>query len=377
MNTEHFTTPSRRGQGLPAPNNSKYAFDPARIVIFDAEVFPGPRWCVGFLNPDGTRHLVDGSRVQLAEALDGIAAAGFTLIGYNSNSYDIPILRAVLGNEDPYPVSHTLVHHDGPGLPPELRDRAERWPVIRVDHIDLSARTRQAGHFPSLKSVGANLGCPQIEELPYPPDRELTAAEWEEVKAYNRGDLDLTRAAISHFGPELEALAALSNRYGLDLRSTHPAGIASAILCAAYRAKHGRDPIRVAPPAAVCYRPPGCVRRPRNPIAAEWFDRLCGEEFPMGGETPKPTIPEPDGLIIVGGVTLTVGSGGLHSVDHPALYRYGEWQIYEADVRSYYPNIMAQFGIFPLRPRDDGNGAIQGDPDRETRPQGAGRRDYR
>ena len=50
-----------------------------------------------------------------------------------------------------------------------------------------------------------------------------------------------------------------------------------------------------------------------------------------------PVVPEPDGPIIIGGVKLSVGSGGVHSVDRPALYRYGEWQLYEADVQFIIP----------------------------------------
>ena len=43
-----------------------------------------------------------------------------------------------------------------------------------------------------------------------------------------------------------------------------------------------------------------------------------------------------------------MGSGGLHSSDQPALHRSDtEWEIYEADVASYYPSMMARFGIFP------------------------------
>src|SRR5512142_3029135 len=136
MNTNHSTTPGRRGQPpSPPPNNLKYAFDPNRCVIFDTEVYPG-RWCCGFLAHDGKHHLVDGDRAQLAEILDKIARAGRTLVGYNSQAYDEPVLRAILAGEDAYAISHALVHYNGYGLPPELRERVTRWPAIRADHVD-------------------------------------------------------------------------------------------------------------------------------------------------------------------------------------------------------------------------------------------------
>jgi hypothetical protein len=346
MNIDHSTAPPRRGQSPSAPNNLKYAFDPDKCIVFDAEVYPG-RWCCGFLAPDGKHWCVDGDRELLAETLNKIAAAGLVIVGYNSASYDIPVLRAILAGADPYPVSRAIVNYEGWGLPPELRDRAARWPRIEADHVDLVARTRDGRHFPSLKVVAANLGVKHLAELPYSPESPLSDAEWEHVKAYNRKDLEATKAVLDHFAAELAALAALSNRYDLDLRSVHRAGIASKVLCAAYRDRHGVDPVRSAPPGSVRYRPPGPVNRPRNDVAAAWFDRLCSEEFPLG-EDGKPIIPKQDAPITIGGITLNVGSGGLHSADRPALVRAdAEHELYEADVASYYPSMMAGFGIFP------------------------------
>ena len=122
-----------------------------------------------------------GESLQLA----GIADAGFTLCGYNSTGYDIPVIRAVLAGADPYPISTSLVEYDGPGLPPGLRDRAASWPAIKADHIDLAARVRQAGRIPSLKSIAANLGVKHLEELPYDPAQSLSDAEWLGVRQYN------------------------------------------------------------------------------------------------------------------------------------------------------------------------------------------------
>ena len=124
------------------------------------------------------------------------------------------------------------------------------------------------------------------------------------------------------------------------------------ILCGAYRDRHGQDPSRVEPPVRVRYQPPSEVRRPQDPVAAAWYDRITTEAFPMilakGASHPRPVLPEPSAPIVVGGVTLNVGSGGLHSVDRPALHRStSEYIVLETDVASYYPSMMASFGIVP------------------------------
>ena len=266
---------------------------------------------------------------------------------------------ALLAGEDPAEVSQMLVAWEGSGLPPELRDRAAHWPRIPADHIDLAARTRMNGRIPALKTIAASLGAKHLQELPYPPDQELTDAEWVEVRKYNRKDLEATRLPLDHFAPELQAIAALSQRYGMDLRSVHQAGIASQILCSAYRDRHGQDPSRVEPPARVRYQPPSEVRRPQNPVAAAWYDRITTEAFPMilakGASHPRPVLPEPNEQIIIGGITLNVGSGGIHSADCAFLHRStSEHTIYESDVASYYPSMMSSFGIAPSNLGDCG-----------------------
>ena len=189
----------------------------------------------------------------------------------------------------------------------------------------------------------------------------MTDAEWAEVKQYNKKDLHDTQDLLDYFSPELQAIAVLSQRYNMDLRSVHQAGIASQILCTTYRRKHGQDPIRRVPPTSVRYTPPSEVRRPRNPAAAAWYDRLTSESFPMvvpkGATHPRPVVPESPEPIEIGGARLNVGSGGTHSVDGAALHRPDDAHaVYETDVASFYPNMMAQFGIFPTALGDVGLG---------------------
>ena len=127
MNDFYRTAPGGGGQGLSAPlhcTETRLRF--AEDYSLRRRGLPKPAITLvrGLPGPDGKHAVVDGDRSKLAEILDTLHQAGRTLVGYNSASYDIPILRAILAGEDPYPVSRALVHHDGPGLPPELRDRA-------------------------------------------------------------------------------------------------------------------------------------------------------------------------------------------------------------------------------------------------------------
>ena len=64
--------------------------------------------------------------------------------------------------------------------------------------------------------------------------------------------------------------------------------------------------------------------------------------------TPQAHDPRTCRAIVIGGVALNVGSGGLHSEDRPALYRSdADHEVFETDVASFYPSMMARFEIFP------------------------------
>ena len=187
--------------------------------------------------------------------------------------------------------------------------------------------------------------------MPYPPDQEPTDAEWVEVRKYNRKDLEATRLPLDHFAPELQAIAALSQRtaWTCDPCTKQES---RARFCAALPGSARPGSLSGRAPSALRYQPPSEVRRPQNPVAAAWYDRITTEAFPMilakGASHPRPVLPEPSAPIVGGGVTLNVGSGGLHSVDRPALHRStSEYMVLETDVASYYPSMMASFGIVP------------------------------
>ena len=181
---------------------------------------------------------------QLAAILDKIHRPVGRSSATTREDYDLPVLRAVLAGADAYP---------GLARPRSLRRLGTcrrscgiappRWPRIPADHIDLAARTRMNGRIPALKTIAANLGAKHLQELPYPPDQELTDAEWAEVRQYNqegsRGDPAPARPLRPGTPGDRGPLAAV--RHGPAHPSTRP-GSPSQILCSAYRDRHGQDP---------------------------------------------------------------------------------------------------------------------------------------
>jgi hypothetical protein len=138
-------------------HDGSYTFSLQSCIAFDLEVYPG-RWCVGFLGPgsDGARttRVVDGSRGELAKLLEWFGSKGRILVGYNSSKFDVPLIRGILKGIDPYAPAQAIVREDR--TPLALTD----LPDLPCDHIDLAARLRRGGGFPSLKLVARGLAGP-------------------------------------------------------------------------------------------------------------------------------------------------------------------------------------------------------------------------
>jgi hypothetical protein len=321
-------------------------FDPERAIVFDVETYPG-RWMVGFLGLDPTGRLKPyavETTAALAKALKKFAREGKTLCGYNSEKFDVPVIRVILTGVDPFRAAQSLIKDEG--LPQGLA----KLPEFPCDHVDLSGRLRRGKYPESLKVIAGRIGMPRLRELPFEPGSLLTDEQWAEVGPYNRNDLDTTWAVMGHLAPELDVLAALTEEYGPDLRSLPSSQVVERVFLDAYReANGGAAPVRWVPGGEVWYRPVEGVMRPRTPEAAAWYDLVTSRPIPMlldARGRPKPRVPR--ATFRIGSPELSLAGGGLHSLDKPHVhYADDSGRIVYLDVASYYPSLIATRSIAP------------------------------
>lgn len=291
----------------------------------------------------------------------------FRLIGFNSRTYDIPMLLVALQGVGSYKlkeISDEIILQDMQAYEVERKYNV-RAPYI--NHIDL---IEVAPIDASLKIYGGRLHCERMQDLPYSPHEHLEPWQASNVRDYNINDLDVTHDLFDHIKPFIEMRETLGAEYNIDLRSKSDAQVAEAII------SKELDNIGIRPRkpevdfnATFNYNPPEWVSF-QTPQLKELLYLLSITEFEIGGSG-KPRFPhslyhfvsstglkvvkkEKDGkksyaiALNLFGNAYTMAMGGLHSSEESVWYKADdETYIIDRDVASFYPFLILNNRFFP------------------------------
>lgn len=328
-------------------------FDPSRTLICDTECYKR-LWSIGFLREsDGKRQVFSHTPEQplTLEQRRRIAAImqQNTGVGYNFLSYDAPMIalavggatnaqlkqandRIILGGLRYWQVEDTL----GVRIPRE-------WST--VDLIE-----PQPNAFASLKTLAGRLHAPQMRDLPYEPDADLSNQQVDDVLNYMGNDLANTKLVLDALGPALELREALGAQYKLDLMSKSDAQCGEAIIKRRVEQVTRRKVEKVPTPAGTTFpfRIPDWLRV-EHPELKGIVERLRTAQFIVQADG-KVRSPEwlKECFVTIGSTTYAMGIGGLHSMESArAVHSDRDHQLIDVDVGSYYPAIILNSGLYP------------------------------
>lgn len=313
------------------------------VAFFDTECYPN-YWLLRFRLATG----IDFSFIAPLSEQDCARVSylfeTFTVVSFNGNNYDVPMITgALLG----YSCAELKRLNDR-----IIVEQIKSWQLGLPeweprDHIDVIETAPGMG---SLKLYAARIHSKRIQDLPYPPDKELGPMQQQDVFDYCGNDLTTLQDLFEALRPQIELREALSERYGIDLRSKSDAQVAEAILKLRCEKALGRKiykpeidwnlKFKYQAPSYLSFKLPQLQRA---------FDLINSAIFEIGANGSVAMPKQIEGLEI--GINLSVyklGIGGLHSQekcishvadDHTALI--------DADVASYYPSLMLNSGAFP------------------------------
>ena len=265
-----------------------------------------------------------------------------TLVGFNSNNYDIPILAMYLTGswiETLKKVSDYIIESSKPGWMTMKHFAIE---PIDINHIDLMEPS--PGVMVGLKLYGARLHSQRLQDLPYPPDKTLTEKEMKAVLAYCENDLDTTINLFHAIQPNLELREKIGAEYRISVMSKSDGQIAEAI----FKSKLGQIKKPGEYRGTIQYDPPQYLKF-KDPQLKEMLSFVRSHKFELDGRGAIKLPTELKGMKIeIGRSTYRIGIGGLHSSEKAQSIKPNKKQIMvERDVTSYYPMIIINRELSP------------------------------
>lgn len=269
--------------------------------------------------------------------------------GFNSINFDIPLIYAAIDGRSVRELKRIANAIIGNNLRSwkTYKKYQISQPPYALDHIDLiEVAPGQHG----LKTYNARAHGKKLQDLPYGPENILTEEEIQNIFDYCVNDLDATGNVRKELGDQIQLRSEMSEQYGLDLRSKSDAQVAEAVIKQGVEKLLGRRVYKPEYPKGFSFKYdiPDFIEFETKTLRS-LLETIRHTRFRLNqkGEIDLPKELA-DLEIKLGWSTYTLGIGGLHSQDAAqAVESDGEYQLYDKDVTSYYPNIILGQGVFP------------------------------
>jgi len=321
------------------------------LVVFDIETYPN-YFLVAFKS-------IENGQVVHIESREGASLSNddkkrivrvlkrYTVIGFNSRNFDIPVLMAALSGyttDAIHSMAETIISSNTPGWM-TISNHGFPQPSY-IDHIDIQEPS--PGVHVSLKLYGARLHSQRLQDLPIEPGTHLTDEEMDITRDYCVNDLDTTIDLYNAIADDIQLRRDIGEIEGLDVRSKSGAQVAQAVITKRMQQATGKRLQRVDPPASVTYDPPSFVLF-RTEEMQDVLKHITSHTFEINGSgnVVLPTWLKKQPLMIADR-KYQMGIGGLHSCESAqSLTSNDSYQLIDADVTSYYPSIILRLGLYP------------------------------
>lgn len=273
----------------------------------------------------------------------------WTAVTFNGWKYDEPMLAAALTGYDNAQlkyISDCIIQQNL--MPWEVRNQFKTVRIPDFDQIDLfNIPPHGDDKFVSLKQYEAKMHSRTIADLPFEHHEAIDTPERRHiVRTYWSNDAISTGELVDCFKDQIEQREALSERYGVDMRSKSDAQIAEAV----FKARLGFTPEPGYVPIGTqyLYQAPGFVYF-QTPELQELLHFIQAVPFEIGASGAALL---PDALkakqVQLAGNAFTVRMGGLHSTETSCYHLAGNGVVIrDVDVASYYPRTIDVVGMFP------------------------------
>lgn len=269
------------------------------------------------------------------------------IIGFNSNSYDIPLVTLALtglSTEELFNVSFDIIRSQIKAYAILKKFKVQQLPINHVDLIEVCPLAA------SLKTYAGRLHCKKMQDLPVDPLKQITFEEAEEIRVYNRNDLDNTQLIFDELKNQLDLRDNMSVDFNQDLRSKSDAQIAESVITsevAKINGYYSKKPI-IKEGSTFKYKIPDNLRY-RSSVMLTVLDHIRDMTFTIDGNgSPKAPKSFEGKIVTIGNSKYRMGLGGLHSTEKSIAHIADKnTLLIDRDVESYYPRIVINQELYP------------------------------
>lgn len=285
----------------------------------------------------------------------------FCLVGFNSNSYDIPMVELAakgLSCNELKEASDFIIksgqNYGTKKVTPFDIEKKYRIQIGKYNHIDIfnvcPVNGGVSANPASLKLYAGRLHAARMQDLPFPESHILTAEDAAIVRPYCCNDLANTELLFNELAPEIKLRMEMSEEYGIDLRSKSDAQVAEAVINSELQKVLGYYPRKptLAADLVLQYNAPDFISY-RSQQLRDMFEVVKNARFYLDG-LGSPIMPvELESLKVkIGSSVYKLGMGGLHSTEKKIAHKAtDEIILADNDVESFYPRIILNQRLFP------------------------------
>lgn len=355
--------------------------------LWDLEIYPNLFLCNGKNVKTGQRvsFQVSQFRDDRHEMLMWLRNNVEAMIGFNNLFYDYPMLHYALGvcwNMRGRDFCKMMYNHNYAKIVKNKKtfikesDYVKRQiDLFKINHFDNKAKMT------SLKLLEFNLMMQNIQELPFPPGTILTEHEIKIVADYCHNDVDATEEVFKETLPEIELREKLSPQYNIDFTNFNSTKMGEWILISKVINALGEQAVYNF--IETDYGVKKVIKNTKrdkidlNEVIFDYIDfttepfqrmlkwfksRVITETKGVFSEIPfeELEILEPYYCIIkkkgkqktlnvvYKGFQYDFGVGGIHGSVDPGIYEADDnYELWDWDVASYYPNLAIKNKFFP------------------------------
>lgn len=297
--------------------------------------------------------------------------SGARLFGFNNEGFDWPVCQHLITDPrghfeaiDAHRKANAII---GAGFGPSRWDH-NIWPsdrivtqgdLFKIHHFDNTARST------SLKKLEGNMRSRSIVDLPYAPDQPTTDAQKDEIIAYMGHDVSETlkfyhasldqirfRDDLAQKYPDLgDVLNMNDTKIGKKFFELQLEKNGTECRVRVNGRKQPKQMIRESVALRDVISPRVTFQHPEFQRVKTYLEgRVLG---PKQDRNAKPGEIETKGVFddlsaVIDGFQYDFGTGGIHGSLHSTVVREDdEWEIWDWDVASYYPNLAISNRFFP------------------------------